>query len=183
MKPLDRLVGHCRREAEVLLLGHADYLVVFGDERIVLAGLAAEDAPEVVEAPGVGPQVERACGTLLLVGRHVPLAEGTGTVAVHLQDLRDRRRALGACRGVAGPTTGELADRAEANGMVVASCKQGRPRRRAQRRHVEPVVLETALRHTGEVRRIDRSAESAGIPEAGVVDEDEEDVRCALWRA
>jgi hypothetical protein len=45
---------------------------------------------------------------------------------------------------------------------------------------VEAVVAETLLGNAGVVGRIDRAAERGRIPEPGVVDEDEQDVRRTL---
>ena len=79
VQPLDRLVGHRVREVEVLVLGHADRRVVLGDHGIELARLAAEEAPEVVEAPGVRPAVEGPAGPCTWSGVrcHLPKAEVT----------------------------------------------------------------------------------------------------------
>ena len=66
--------------------------------------------------------------------------------------------------------------------MLVAAGEHGRARRRADRRHVEAVVAKPLVRHAGVVRRVDRPAERARVAEAGVVDEDEQDVRGVLGR-
>ena len=91
VQPLDRLVGHRVGQVEVLLLRRPDRRLVLGDHRVVLARLAAQEAPEVVEPEPVGPAVERARRTLLMVRRQVPLAERRGAVAVLLQHPRERR--------------------------------------------------------------------------------------------
>src|SRR6516225_687201 len=84
-------------------LRHADTGVVLGDDRVVLAGLAAQKALEVVEAQAVGPAVERPGRPLLVIGREVPLAEGRGRVAVALEDLADASGTLGPGGVVARP--------------------------------------------------------------------------------
>ena len=80
----DRLVGQVRGQV-VALLGSRRRLdlVVVGDQvRIPLAGVAAEEAVEAVEAPAQRPPVVRT-GRRLLLGRHqVPLADHVGVVAV-----------------------------------------------------------------------------------------------------
>ena len=134
----------------------------------------------MVEAPGVRPAVEGAGHALHVVGSQVPLAEAPGAVAVALQHAHERRAVLGARGGVAREGARELADRTEAHGVVVAAGEQRRARRRAERRHVEVVVGEAGLgdaRHGG---RVDGPAERARVAEAGVVDEDEQDVGGAL---
>ena len=160
----------------------ADDLLVLGEDRVPLPGAAAEEAVEVLEAPAGGPPVERSARSLLPVGRQVPLAEGGRVVAVVAQDPRQRRAIAGQRGGVARVAAGELADRAEADGMAVAAGEQGRPRRRADGRHVEAVVADAALGHPGVVRCLDRAAERARVAEAGVVDEHEQDVRRAIGR-
>src|SRR5207247_1963389 len=97
VEPIDRLVGYRLGEVEglpVLSLLNPDELLVLGDHRVVLTGLGSKEAPVVVEAPGVGPVIERAGRALLLLGRQVPLADRRCRVTVLLQDLRERRRVL-----------------------------------------------------------------------------------------
>ena len=109
--PLDRLVGDVVREVvelPVLALRHADDRVVLDDDRVVLAGRAGQEAPPVVEAPGLRPVVERARGAHRATGRQVPLAEAAGDVAVLLEDPGQRpcRSAAAArCSPGTGPGT------------------------------------------------------------------------------
>ena len=176
VQPLDRLVGHRVREVEVLVLGHADRRVVLRDHGIELARLAAEEAPEVVEAPGVRPAVEGARRALHVVGRQVPLAEGRGDVAVHLQGLRDRSAALRQRGRVSGERARELAERAEPDRVVVAAGQGRRPGGRADRGDVEAVVAQAGVGDPRQVRGLDRAAEGLRVAEARVVDQHEQDV-------
>ncbi len=101
VQPLDGLVGEVVGEVvllAVLALRYAEHRVVLGDDRVVLAGGAAQEAPEVVEAPGQRPPVERPGGALDVVRRQVPLAEAAGDVAVLAQDPRQRCARCGAPR-------------------------------------------------------------------------------------
>src|SRR5207249_8808023 len=107
--PGDGAVGHRRGEVEVLLGRNPDDLVVLRQQRIVVAVLTAKEAPEVVEAQGVGPAVEGAGGPLLIVRREMPLAERRRAVAAVAQDLGNRGRASGPHRVVAGPPAVRLA--------------------------------------------------------------------------
>src|SRR5450631_1951406 len=66
--------------------------------------------------------------------------------------------------------------------MVVASGQQGGARRRAQSRDVTPVVAQAPLRDARVVRGLDRAAEGARVPKTGVVDQDQQHIRRALWR-
>ena len=117
-----------------------------------------------------------------VVRRQVPLAEAAGDVAVLGEDPRQPGAALGLRRGVAGERAGELGDRPEADAVLVAPGEQRRARRRADGRHVEAVVRRAHLLHARVVRRAHRAAERVGRAEAGVVDEDEQDVRRTLGR-
>src|SRR6202007_899983 len=103
-------------------------------------GLAAQEPPEVVKAPGVRPPAERARRALLAVRCQVPLAECGRAVTVHLQHLRERRAVLRDERRVPGKAGGQLADRPEPDTMMITAGQQGGPGRRAQRRHGEAVI-------------------------------------------
>ena len=166
VQPLDRLVGHRVREVVGVLLVvvlrlRSDDLLVLRQARVPLAGPAAEEAVEVVEPPAGRPAVERPGRALLPVGRQVPLAERRGAVAVVPQDTRQRRAIARKGGRVPGEPARELTDRAEADGVAVPPGQQRRPRRRAQRRDVEPVVPQAPLGHPRVVRRVDRPAEGA----------------------
>ncbi len=185
VKPVDRLVGEVVLEVvllAVLGLGHADDLLVLGDQRVVLPGLTAEEAPEVVEPEPGRPAVERPREALLVVRGQMPLPEPSGQVAVLLEDARKRRAIVRDGRVVPREGAGELAHHAEADPVVVAPRQQRRPGRRAERRDVEAVVAQPVLREPRVVRRLDRTAEGARVAEAGVVDQDEQHVRRALGR-
>ena len=183
VQPFDRLVRHRVGQVEGPVGGSAvDPVdaVVLVDHRVVLTGLAAEESPEVVESPPARPPVERPGRPLDVVRGHVPLAERGGRVAVHLQHLRERRAVLRHHRRVPGERAGQLADRTETDPMVVAAGQQRRPGRRTQRGHVEAVVADASAGHPGQVRRLDRPAERRRLPETGVVDQHQQDVRRAL---
>ena len=67
--------------------------------------------------------------------------------------------------------------------VMVAAGQDARARRRAQRGRVHVVVAQAVLRELVDVRRADRRAEAAELPEAGVVEHDEQHVRRARLRA
>ena len=186
VNPVDRLLGHVVREVvglAVLALGDALDLLVLGDEGVVLARLPAQEAPVVVEPEPGGPAGERPARALLVVRRQVPLSDRGRHVAVLLQDPREGRAVAGDGGVVSREGTGELGDESEAHAVMVPAGEEGRPCRRADRRHVEAVVADPLLRHARVVGRLDRPAEGARVAEPGVVDEDEQDVRGALrWR-
>ncbi len=152
--PVDRAVGHVLVEEIVLrVVRRLDRLGSFDDRRVPLAGVAADEAVEVLKAQPGGPQVERSGLTRLPVGNVVVLAVPGGVVAVLLQDLGERPRALRHERVVAGETGARLHDDAGGRGVMVAPAQQRRPRGRAQRRGVKLVVAEAVLRQPVHGRR------------------------------
>ena len=90
---------------------------------------------------------------------------------------------FGPDRAVAGRRGRDLGDAAHADGVVVAPGQQRRAGRRAQRGRVEAGVLEAVGGQPLECRRSWRATERAVRAEAGIVDEDEQDVRRPLRRA
>jgi hypothetical protein len=62
VKPVDRLNGEIVLEVvlpAVLGLGDADDLLVLGDQRVILADLTTEEAPEVIESQAGRPAIKR----------------------------------------------------------------------------------------------------------------------------
>ncbi len=187
VQPLDALVGDVVGEVVelavvVALRGHAEGGVVLGDDRVVLAGGAGEEAPPVVEAPARGPVVERPGGAHLAARRHVPLAEAGGDVAVLAQDARQGGAAARARARVAGEGAGQLGDAAHAHAMVVAAGEHGGAGRRADRGDVEAVVRQAHLADPRQGGGLDAAAERVGAAVAGVVDEDDQHVGRAFGR-
>ena len=123
-----------------------------------------------------GPAIERARHAGFPCGGFVPLAEGAGAVAVQSQHLRERRHAVRILSGVAGEGRRALHDRAGVHGVMVASGLERIARRRAQRRGVEVVELQAALRELVHGRRANRAAEGARPTEADIVDQHDHDV-------
>ena len=187
VKPFDGLIRHCVRQVvgrRLVAVSRvdADDLLVLGKDGVPLPGAAAEEAIEVLEAPTRRPAVERPRRSLLPIRGQVPLAEGGGAVAVVAQDPRQRRAVAGQRGGVARVPARELADRAEADRVAIASGQQRCPGGRADGRDMEAVVAHAALGDARVVRRLDGAAEGARIAEAGVIDEHEQDVRRAVGR-
>ena len=180
--PLDRLVGHVLGEVVALLgrLLRLDRRRALVDGRVVLVRLAADEAVEVLEAAAAGrPGVERPHRARLPDRHLVALAELRGRVAVQPQRLRQRRAGVGTDRVVAGRRGRELGDDPHPHRVVVAARQQRSPRRGAQRRRVEAVVLQAVPGQPLGRRRRARPAERARGGEADVVEQDDEHVRRA----
>ena len=175
---LDRLVRHGRGQVPArLALEGVDGGRVAVEVRLPLAGVAAHEAVEVLEAHAVRPLIERP-GLRRQIGRRVVvLAEPRGRVPVLLQDRADRAVLLPDDRVVARESGPDFTDHAVAGHVVVAPGDQGRARRRAQRRRVEVRVAQPALRDAIEGGCRDDAAERARRAEAAVVRHD----RAARW--
>ena len=182
LRPLDRLVGHVGHEVVVRVLRQLDAAHVLVDGRRPLVRFAADEAVELVEAGAGRPAVGRAGGADFPGGGLVRLAEGGRAVAVEPQHLGQRRDAVGPLPGLAGEGGRGLGDRAHVADVMVAAGQQRRAGRRAERRGVELVVAQPALRQPLERRHVDRPAEGARLAEAHVVDQHDEHVR-APWPA
>ena len=180
--PLDGLVRHVGGEVVVRVVRHLDLDGAVVDQRRPLIGLAADEAVELVEAGMRGPAIERSGHADFPRRRLVILAEGGRAVAVLAQDLGQRRDALRPRPGVARERGRHFHDRARVVRMVVAAGQEGHARRRAERRRVEPVVLEPLAGQTIERRHGNGAAERARVAEPDVVDQEDDDVRRALGR-
>ena len=187
VQPLDRLVRHrIGQVVRVLLVVElrrsADDLLVLGQARIPLRRPPAEEPIEVLKPPTDRPAIKRPRRALLTVRRQMPLTERRRAVPVVPQNPRERNAIIRNERRVAGEPGRELADRTKPNRMTVATRQQRRPRRRAQRRDVEPVIPHTLLRDPRVIRGVDRPAERSGIPEPGIIDQHQQHVRRAVGR-
>src|SRR5262249_56240640 len=106
-----------------------------------------------------------------------------GHVGVLGQLVRHRAGGARDDARIAVVSRGRLLDGGGGRGMVVAPREEGGPRRAAERGRVEPVEAQPfggELVHRG---RRDQAAERAELTEAGIVDQDQDDVRGALRRS
>jgi hypothetical protein len=179
--PADRLIGHVRGEVVALLGGllrfHRRRALV--DRRVVLIGLAADEAVEVLEAAAAGRPGVEGSDRAGLPDRHlVALAELRRRVAVQPQRLRERRACVRSDRVVARRRGGQLGDHAHPHRVVVTAGEQRRARRRAQRRGVEAVVLQAARGQPLRGRRLTRPAERARGAETDIIKQDHEHIGC-----
>ena len=149
LDPVDRLIGHVLGEVVVLLLGRIDLLDAVVDQRSPLVGLAANEAVELVEALVRRPAVERTGHAGFPGGGLVPLAEGTGAVAVEAEHLRQRCDAVRDGAGVARIGGGRFHDRTGIGGVMIPPALQRDARRRAKRRRVEVVVAQARSSRAG----------------------------------
>ena len=160
--------------------GRVDVVLVVGQLRVELVGLALEEAVEAVESPLSGPVVEGAGGRGVLHVDEVPLADRPGPVALLAQDLGHRRRVLGDLSGQGRKPGLHVGHGAHADGVVVAAGEQCRPRGGAQRCHVKVGEAHPSGRESVGVRRVQGGAEAVEVAEPEVVVEDDEHVRCVV---
>ena len=146
--PLDGVVGQVFGEVIAFLGGlcQLDRRGALVERGVVLVGLGADEAVEILEAAAGRPGVVRAGRAGLPTGHFMALAELRRGVAVQLERLGQRGAGLGADRAVAGRRGGHLGDAAHADRVVVAPGQQRLARRRAEGGGVEAVVLEPVRR-------------------------------------
>ena len=182
---LDRLVGHGRGQvpsARRLSLEGEDGRRIAEQVRLPLAGVAADEAIEILEAHAVRPLIERSGLGRLIEGRVVILAEPRGRVPVVLQDFTDGAVLLRDDRVVAREPRRDLAHHAEAVRVMVAAGDDRRARGRAERRGVEIGVTQAVLRDAIQGRGRDDATERPRRAEPAVVRHDEQHVGRALRR-
>ena len=178
----DRLVGQVLREVVALLreVRLVDVVVVLGERRVPVVGLAADEAVVAVEPAGERP-VAAGGAHRPLVERHVVvLADPVGVVAVLAEHLADGRVLHRDVTGVAREALGPLGDLGEAVLVVVASGEQARPGRRAQRGGVPLRVGEAVVGELLHGRHVDPPAVRRPGGQAGVVVQHDQHVGRAL---
>ena len=180
---LDRLVGHRGLQVPAgIALEGIDRRRVAEQVRLPLAGVAADEAVEILEAHAVRPLIERPGLARLVEGRVVVLAEPRGRVAVVLQDRADGALLDRDDRVVAREAGRDFADHAEADRVMVAAGDERRARRRAERGRMEVRVAQAGLGDAIHGGRRDDAAEGARRAEALVVGHDQQHVGRALRR-
>ena len=178
----DRLVGEVRGQMVALFRGfrRLDLMIVVDEVGIILMRVAAEKAVIALEAAPERPSVIGAGGADLFGRRQVPLADAVGGVALLQQHfgqkpVLERDRAIAA--GIAGRSFGDAGHRI---GVMIAAGQHAGPRGRTERRGMHVGEEQAVLGQPVDVGRVDRRAVAAELSEAGVVDDDEKDVRRAF---
>ncbi len=171
LHPVDRLVCHIYGKMIVLHFRWINLGDAVIDQRIPLIRLAPDEAVELVETLMGGPAVEGARDAGLPSCGLMPFAERTSAVAIESEHFSQGRDAVRDLPGVAGKGRRGLHDRARVGRVMVATGLERVPRRRAKRCGVEVVVAQTRSSQVVEGRRLDRTPEGAGRPEADIVDQ------------
>ena len=177
----DGVVGHVLVEKVLLVVVRRfDGLDVLEDSRGPLAGVAADEAVEVLKTQPGRPEIERTGLAGMPVGDVVVLAVPGGVVTVLPEHLGEGPAALGHERVVAWEAGAGLHDGAGGARMVVAPGQQAGARGRTECAGMELRVAQAVLGEPVEGWGRNWSAEGARGAEAHVVGKDQQDIRCAL---
>ena len=180
---LDCIVGHRRGQIPTgLPLKRIDGRRVAEQVRLPLAGVAADEPVEILEAHADRPLIERPGLARLIEGRVVILAEPRGRVPVLLENLTDRSAIPLDDRVVTRESRRRFAHDAKAGHVMVAAGDQRRARRRAERRGMKLRVAQPVLRDAIQGRRRDDAAKRARRAESAIVRHDEQHIGRALRR-
>ncbi len=138
--------------------------------------LAPDKAVEIVLAQTCRPAIERANNARFLIRHVMDLAQPGGVIAVFAQDSGDRGRRRRNHRGLAGEACRPFGKETGSAVVMVAAGQQRRTRRTADSRRMEAIVAQPVFGQLVQRWRGHRSAECADLPEAHIVDQDDDHV-------
>ncbi len=155
-----------------------DRVVVAHELGVELVGLAFQESVEPVEPAGQRPLVERTGSRALLHRGEVPLADAEGGVALLAQHLGHGGGVVRDVAELVREPGAEVGDRPHPDRVLGPAGEQRRPRRRAQRGHVEIRELDTLGGKGIDVRRVDVGPVATELGEARVVEQDDHHIGC-----
>ena len=112
----------------------------------------------------------------------MPLAESTRAVTIEAHHFGQRRNSVRDFSGVTRKSRRRLHNRAGIGLMMVSTGLQRVPRWRAECRCVKVVVAQAAGGQAIHRGRINRATERRGRTKANIINQDNNDIRCALGR-
>ena len=178
--PVDCLGGQVLVQGVVVFAAdgrsHRDRLGAQGEFRIPLVGLGSDKSVVEVESLARGPVVKGTREGCLRIRDQVPLAQGRGGVAIEAEHLGDHGGTPRNRTGVPGIIRAPIGNGPHAHRVAVASGEEGRSGRRAHRGHVEARVAQAMGCETVERGRGDQPAKGAGLPESGVIQQNDQDI-------
>ena len=181
---LDGAVGQVRAEVVAVFdrsrRSHAVVVVVEGGRELV--PLPAVEPVPAVEPPAERPRRARGGHVRLVVGAQVPFPDGVGRVAVGSEDLREEAVLPGRFAPVAGIARRQIGDTAHAAAVVVPAREEARTGGGAQRRGVEIGQPDPIGGHPVDDRSVHVGPVTAELREPHVIEDDQDDVRCAVGR-
>ena len=113
----------------------------------------------------------------------MPLAESCCAVSVLFQHLGHRRRILRPIRVISRISRGHIRNGSKADLMAISARKQRGTRGRADRIHLKLVVAKSLFRQSVKVGRGNHATKGRCRTEADIVDQNQDNVRCARRRA
>ena len=178
---LDCIVSHRRGQIPTgLPLKRIDGRRVAEQVRLPLAGVAADEPVEILEAHPDRPLMERPGLARLIERRVVILAEPRGRVPVFLKNLTNRSAISLDDRVVTRESRRRFAYHAKSGHVMVASGDQRRARRRAERSGMKLCVAQPVLCDAIQCRRRDNAAKRARCAKSAIVRHDEQYIGRAL---
>src|SRR5206468_12072268 len=180
---LDGIVSHRRGQIPTgLPLKRIDGRRVAEQVRLPLAGVAADEPVEILEAHPGRPLLKRPRLARLIERRVVILAEPRGRVPILLEYLTNRS-AISLDDGVVTrESRRSFANYAKAGYVMIAASNQRRARRRAKRRGMKLRIAKTRFRDAIQCRRRNNAAKGARRAKSAIVSHDEQNVGRALGR-
>src|SRR5436190_20598529 len=112
----------------------------------------------------------------------MPLADGSRVIAVALKNLCDGRGAHWPVGAIARPATDQLANRTKSHCVMISPRKQRCTCGGTKSCDVESIVTKSLGRQLVIRRRRDGPAERGWITEAGIINQNEQDIRYVGWR-
>lgn len=181
---LDRLVDQVLAEVVALLrrAWRLHLVVVIHQIRVPLAGVAAQEPVEALEAAPQRPPVIRACAGFLVARRQVVLPDHERAVPMIDQHLGQEAILKRNDPVVSGVAARQLRDARHRVAVMIAACQNARPARRTQRRRVHVAIAQPVRRQSVEAGRLDRAAVTAQLAESRIVQDDEQHIRGARPR-
>src|SRR6266478_1503026 len=107
-------------------------------------------------------------------------AKGSGAVAVESQHLCERYHTLRTDSGITGKCGGEFHNRARIVHVMIAARQQRGASRRTKRSRMKIVITQASCGQLIQYWHLARAAEGAGLSEADVVEQNDDDVRRSL---
>jgi len=156
--------------------------IVANQFRIVLMGVAAQKAIVTLEPAAEGPPVVGAGRRHRLLRGQVPLAEAVGVVPLLEKDLRKEAVLERDVAVRSRIPRGAVREARQVVGMVIPARDDAGAGRRTERRRVHAAIEQTIGGQGIDVRGFDGAAVASQMAEAGVIENDEEDVRRSLLR-
>src|SRR4029077_7161665 len=150
--------------------------------RSPLIRFATDETVKFIEARMSGPTIKRSGNRDLPRRRFVIFAKRSGAVAIQAQHFCKRRDALRADSGIAWKRSGKFHDRTGIVHVMIATRQQRSASRRTKRSSMKIVITQARGRELFRCLHFAGSTKRARLPEADVVQQNDDDVRRSFGR-